>query len=275
VFIFHDVTPSPSAFQRAGRSFTTPDTFRRQVEWIAGRFTVVAPTGLSQLGGTRELAPNAAMISFDDAWAGVFRTALPILREHGLPSICFLNMGTVAGDPDLAAVRRYEATYSDSALFSDTSALDRHGAERIVSAVRERYGPDGAFRRYQGETATSDDLASASATNSVWFGSHLYHHWDLRTIGADVYEDSLRANAAALAGFANSVAAFATPHGHAGDVAVPTALGIRVMFTGTGNQNAVGTRFVLDRISIAPEPSQVYDWWYSAHRRRILGRIPS
>jgi peptidoglycan/xylan/chitin deacetylase (PgdA/CDA1 family) len=275
VFIFHDITSRPSRFQCAGRTFTTPDTFRRQIAWIGDRFDIVSPQRLRRLGGNGALPRRAAMITFDDSWAGVFRRGLPILREQDIPSVCFLNMGTVAGDPDLAAVRRYEGRSPSDARSSAAGPIDRRAAAHLLAYVRSRYGADAEFRAYQGATATYEDLTNAAAKGNVWFGSHLYHHWEVRAVAADVYEESFRENASALAEFSNTVPAFAVPRGYRGDIAVPARLGARVVFTGTGSQNRTGDQFVLDRIIFPPEPSHPREWWYAAHRRRILGRLAS
>lgn len=267
VFVFHDVTPSPSPFQRAGRSYTSPEVFARQVEWIARRFTMIEPTALGSLGGSGRLPPDSALVTFDDAWAGVFRRALPMLAERGIPALCFVNMGTVEGDPDVAAVKRYEG--------STYGPLDLAAGGNRIAELRERYGNDAEFRAYEGETATPDDLERAARLGNAWLGSHLYHHWDIPAISSDLYEDSFRRNADALARYDNVLPAFATPRGVAGGdgldpFKVPLSCGARVVFVAQGGQNRSADANVLDRVWFPPEPSRDRDWWYATHRRRVL-----
>jgi peptidoglycan/xylan/chitin deacetylase (PgdA/CDA1 family) len=276
VFVFHDVTASPSAFQRAGNSYTSPECFEHQIAWICERFQVVAASRLRRLGGSGELPPNAAMITFDDAWAGVFRTAIPILRARDIPALCFLNMGTIAGDPDLAAVRRYERARAPAKKSTLGGHLDLSAGSHALAEVGRRYGGDPAFREYEGTIATYDDLAQVAHDGGVWFGSHLYHHWDLATIADDLYQDSQQRNVEALARYPNSLRAFATPYGFADDhpanaLAVPLRTGARVVFTATGNQNRAPDSTILDRVWFPPEPTSRQHWWYAAHRRRIIG----
>jgi hypothetical protein len=199
-------------------------------------------------------------------------------RAHGISPLCFLNMATVEGDPDLAAVRRYEIAHPPPVRPTLSGPLNLETGEHVLLEVRERYGNDAAFRRYQGDTATPDDLARVG--DDVWFGSHLYHHWDLRMISSDLYEDSFRRNLVALRGYPNTLPAFATPHGFAGDsqtdaIGCPLENGARVVFVGRGNQNANANSRVLDRVWLTPEPSTEQDWWYSTHRRRLVGRRAS
>jgi len=275
VFIFHEVTDTPSGFHRAARSYTSRGVFRAQVGWIAKRFEVIEATRLRQLGGSHALPPNAALITFDDSWAGTFRTALPILREMAIPAICFLNMGTVAGDPDLAAASNFLAVRGADPIES-RAPLDVVAGERLVEEFRRELGTDPAFLDYQGETATPEDLEAAVAAGNVWFGSHLYHHWRIPLIADDLFDSTVARNAEALSGYPNSIPALATPHGYPGeggrDVhAIPAARGIRIVFTGTGSQNTRTDTSALDRVFFPAEPCDSSSWWYSTHRRRALG----
>lgn len=276
VFVFHDVTPEPSPFQRQVQNFATPRLFRRQLEWIQGRFTVIEPGRLRSLGGTGVLPINAAILSFDDSWAGTFRHGLPILREMGLPAIWFLNMATVTGDPDLAAVRAYEATGNGGVGIFRPGQVDAGRGKILIRDVCQRYGEDPAFSAYQGVTATIRDLDHAAQGGGAWFGSHLYHHWDLRSVTDDLYEESLRANANALRRYPNLLPAFATPHGYAGedgrDLLSPAARqGIRVLFTGRGTQNEDAEGDVIDRITLPGEPATPRSWWHATHLARLIG----
>jgi hypothetical protein len=273
VFIFHDVTSSPSLHQRAGASYTPVDVFKRQLAWIKSRFAVVPPTALPQLGGDAPLPPNAALITFDDAWAGVFRTAIPLLRAAGVTPLCFLNMGTIEGDPDLAAVRRYEAVHPPGDRAPLGEPVGVADADALLSDLRTRYGDDPAFQAFQGPTATADDLAAVVRDAS--FGSHLRHHWDLRRISEELYERSFRENAERLSRYPNTLPAFATPHGAAGDdvVGVPLRNGARVVFVGTGAQNRGIDGARLDRVTLPGDGGVATDWWYATHRRRLVGLL--
>jgi peptidoglycan/xylan/chitin deacetylase (PgdA/CDA1 family) len=273
VFIFHEVTEKPSPFLQANGMFATPDQFRRQVDWITSRFDVIEPTRLAQLGGSGDLPASAAMITFDDSWAGTFRTAVPMLAELDLPALCFVNMATVRGEPDLAAVRRYELHHhgGDSAL-QDTMTITQ--GDHVVEQIRERYGSSDTFHAYQGPTATPDDLARAASLGTVWFGSHLYRHWDLRLVSDELYVESLRRNGRALRDYGNVLPTFATPHGLEPGRPVfelAAAAGVKALFTGLGNQNLRADTPILDRLLVPPGPFDKREWWYATHRRRVLG----
>jgi Polysaccharide deacetylase len=276
VLVYHDITEDPSEFQRISGGFTSPTELERQIRWLRERFTFISPADLPQLGGRRPLPENAALVTFDDAWKGVFRVGLPLLAALNVPSLCFLNMATVEGFPDLAAVRRYERLCGTPPPTSAALKMDLAAADLFLARVERTYLKDAAFMRFQGETASPLDLAViADAGAPVWLGSHLYHHWDVRWTSREVLVRSAQRNVEALREHANWLPALATPHGESLDGlgGVWEEWGTGVIFIATGRQNRSPDARVLDRLEVEPAPSEPSDWWWSVHRRRLFGRF--
>jgi peptidoglycan/xylan/chitin deacetylase (PgdA/CDA1 family) len=275
VFVFHEITDSPSEFQLVAQGYTPPAQFERQIGWIGERFQFIPPSALPQLGGTSPLPQNAALITFDDAWAGVFSVGLPLLHSLGVPALCFLNMATITGMPDLGAVRRYELREGSSAGPKFGQPVDARTAPAVLEQVKAAYGENPDFVAYQGAIARLQELETAAREYSVWFGSHLYHHWDIASISERLFVSSLEDNARALARFDNALAVFATPYGRPlSEARVREARAFaRVIFTATGTQNADVSGIVLDRLMLAPEPSGPSEWWWSTHRKRLFGPL--
>jgi peptidoglycan/xylan/chitin deacetylase (PgdA/CDA1 family) len=275
VFVFHEVTEAPSEYQHRTDGFVRPETLRRQIEWMGERFQFVAPTALPALGGDGELPESAALVTFDDAWAGVFRTGLPILAELGVPALCFLNTATVAGEPDLSAVRRFERLRRRAEPPLLPRRVDTASAPAVLARIRAAYGDDPEFAAFQGPTATTDDLAAVGP--GVWLGSHLHHHWALDAIDPELFAESLLASTAALAPYANALPTLSTPYGDDAPWLETTCaqLGVPTVFVSSGRQNLDGSAPILDRVALEPEPSGPRDWWYSTQRRRLVGSLAS
>jgi peptidoglycan/xylan/chitin deacetylase (PgdA/CDA1 family) len=278
VFVFHEVTDEPSEFQRRTSLYSTPAVFERQILWIRERFELIAPTGLSQLGGEGELPTNAALITFDDAWAGTFRIGLPVLESLSVPALCFINTATVEGTPDFAAVRLHERLHPTP---GGPRLGRRHTlttADVVLDEIAARYGIDPSFISFQGATATADDLARAAHTGLVWFGLHLHHHWDLDLVDRDLLEASLQENARAIGSYGNALPAFAPPYGRRVPslMSVAHGQGLTAVFGAGGEQNGSAAAPIIDRITLPfelelpPVPAQ---WWYETHRRRVFGRL--
>src|ERR1022692_2639020 len=91
-----------SAFARAPRRFASSSAGSVSVSrcWRRERFR--------SSGGEGALPTHAALPTFDDAWMGVLGAGLAILSELELPALCFVNMATVEGAPNLGAIASYE-----------------------------------------------------------------------------------------------------------------------------------------------------------------------
>lgn len=275
VFIFHEITDTPSQFQRRALISTSPALFARQIRWISERFDVIAPTELEQLGGAAPPPPNAALITFDDAWAGVFRIGLQILNSLEVPSLCFINTAPVAGAPDLGAVRLYERLYGAGAAGNLDGEHSLTTATSALKTIAERYQGDPQFAAFQGATATAQDLAGAARSGRVWFGQHLHHHWDLALTDDQLFETSLRSNARALEAYANRLPVFAPPFGRVTASLLPVAqrAGMKAVFIAAGGQNRTAEAPVLDRVTLPTDRVAPAEWWYQTHRRRLFGPL--
>jgi peptidoglycan/xylan/chitin deacetylase (PgdA/CDA1 family) len=65
------------------------DRFARQLEWLARHYRIVSLREFVARDRTRVSRPLAA-ITFDDAYAGVFEHAVPLLRGLGIPATVFV-----------------------------------------------------------------------------------------------------------------------------------------------------------------------------------------
>ena len=84
VFLFHNVSETSSPFLSRYGLTTHPYVFASQVQWIARTFEVVHPACLVEDDSTLSLPSRAAVLTFDDAWAGTFEVAFPI-QQMGVP----------------------------------------------------------------------------------------------------------------------------------------------------------------------------------------------
>ena len=94
IFVYHDVSDSPSEFSRSHDLNVRPSLFEEQIKFIKKNFNVISPHHL--LRG--EIPHRAALITFDDGFIGYFKNAIKILEKYDLPSIIFLNMGPIKGE---------------------------------------------------------------------------------------------------------------------------------------------------------------------------------
>ena len=94
VFAFHNVSDEPAPFSRENDICVSLELFKRQMRFVSENFNVISAESWLK----DDLPTRAALITFDDGYQGIFKNALPILEELGLPSLILMNMGAVIAD---------------------------------------------------------------------------------------------------------------------------------------------------------------------------------
>ena len=148
------------------------DRFREQMGWLAATYEVVSLAEfVARLAAANSLN-RVATITFDDAYAGVFTSALPLLRALGLPATVFV----VACAPerrepfwwDHADVRRLvtpaRREHWLGALRGDRDAILRHLSVDGSTGLSDDYLPAGW------------DALTAAARAGVTLGVHSHTH---------------------------------------------------------------------------------------------------
>ncbi len=96
ILMYHSVAAPDEAQWIDPRNNTTPDTFRRHVEFLARHRRVVSLTDLVRAIDRGDDVPGGTVaITFDDGYVNTLRVAAPILAEFGLPMTVFLPTGYV------------------------------------------------------------------------------------------------------------------------------------------------------------------------------------
>jgi len=168
ILMYHRVLPREQARARAVEPgmFVTPETFARQLDWLAQGFAVLPLWELiGRLATGRPLPARACAISFDDGWRDNHDHAFPALVQRGLPATVFLvsrRVGTPGAFwPDRVA-RTFAALAPDAAreallalgaadrgapaasAIAHLKALPEDLRAEALARLRERAGADAA-----------------------------------------------------------------------------------------------------------------------------------
>lgn len=216
VLAYHNVVSSP-AHAGADVSLHLPvGEFRSHLAILAEEAEVVPLTDET----TASSRPRVA-ITFDDAYFGAVRNALPLLAERGWPATVFVSPGRLGG----------ESFWWDCIRYDDAVGT----AESFRNAALELYGGrDGAVRRFavgvglaldepaaESRTAALGDLVTALGANqNLTLGAHTWSHVCLPTIAPTEAEDEVRRSIEWLSAFGERGLPFlAYPYGaHSKDV---------------------------------------------------------
>lgn len=284
IFNFHDVSDDPAPFVNEHGCNVTKDTFHKQVKFISDNFNVVSAE--TMLSGN--LPTRAASITFDDGYAGTFRNGIPILRQDNLPSIVLVNMSPILGDnfwSERTAFLCRNVESFQSFLIAEGLATEDNVRQAQVECTQQlidRYESEHGnlylndLQSYIQPYADLTELAESDEDSNVTLGSHLYTHYNVRTLSDAMLLEQHHKNIAALSKYRRFKPLFAFPFGQPGscftlrqaDLLLKN--GATVVMSAWPSPNIDPNTRLLDRISLTPEHDTERKLWAQVVKYPIL-----
>lgn len=260
VFVYHEVTDTPSQFSIDYGLSVSNKTFRTQIQWIQKHFNIINP---KQLTETAPLPQNAALITFDDGMLTSFENGLSILEEMNIPSLFFLNMGSVVEQkPLVSAIACFLG--QQSSVFTNFCSLNKVEPPYHLTfsptianhfLLQHNEIDNSAVMEYQGQFAALPLVEKWSYSPNVVYGNHLYEHWNAEALNDDEFRDQYIRNEKLLMRFGNFRKFFAFPNGqpktcfNERHIRLLKEMGAERIFSSSGQINSDKRPFLLDRIS--------------------------
>ncbi|MFT4604166.1 MAG: peptidoglycan/xylan/chitin deacetylase (PgdA/CDA1 family) [Rhodothermales bacterium] len=184
ILFYHRIAPKVAGLPDPGLN-VTPDRFRIQLEGLLERgFSFCSLRDLVTMASEgREVPGGTTVVTFDDAFAGVYRWALPVLRALKIPATVF-------------PVTRYLDEPAGPMHF-DMWGLAHH-----------REAPADSWR-----SMTWAECRAAEATGLVEIGCHTHAHENFAGRSEELDQDLSAAQAAFLAELGGPRTLFAIPYG--------------------------------------------------------------
>jgi hypothetical protein len=286
IFALHDVTDEPSPFTEENSIWVSLENFRKQMEFVAANFNVISMDQM--LRG--DLPTRAAVITFDDGYAGTFKNGLTALSGMGLPSTVFMNMSPVFGGNFWSERIFYLCGHVPSfAKFifqngvTDSIHPQLQCTKELVEAYEQEHG-DGYFvdlQQYLSPYVSAEQLSEADDDPLLTLGSHLYTHYNVRNLSDQDLTDQYDENAITLSKYKRYLPVFAFPFGHPGtcfsmnQAAFLKRKGAARLFTNFPRPNSDQTAEVLDRIALTNSHDRDSRLWFQILKNpltQMLGR---
>ncbi|HYV97062.1 MAG TPA: polysaccharide deacetylase family protein, partial [Gemmatimonadaceae bacterium] len=209
ILAYHNVVSDDTP--RGDRTLHLPlRAFVAQLDAAARHYDVVT---LPQLLSGSSRRPRIA-VTFDDAYCGAIKLALPELRKRGMPSTVFVAPGRLGGHTfwwDALATR-------DAGLSPDARRHALHelqGKDERVRAWAAASGFPSEDVPAEYHSASEDDLHAAAAGGHVHYGAHTWSHPSLPDLDAqDLQRELERPLPWLRERFACAIPWLAYPYGH-------------------------------------------------------------
>lgn len=201
IFLFHEISNSPSKFYNENNLNIKPNLFDKQIDFISENFKIIHPKNIYK---KRNSEPHA-LITFDDGSKGVFTNALKILERKKCPSIFFINYAPIKNEIFWSGLIIYLCNNYDDFKKIINPNNQKHiiGKEFLyanldhIEKFFESYDKEKIFKsakKYYGEFGSVDDLQKTAESNLFCIGNHLYNHYNASLLDQDTLISNYKKN---------------------------------------------------------------------------------
>ena len=285
VFLYHDVNDSPSEFGAEFNLTVSNKLFRKQLSWIESNYSIISP---SDLLDDKNLPPNPALITFDDGFEGAFENGIKYLNQKGLPALVFLNMGNILNNTPLissiaAFLEKKGNTYKElfQNIFLQKPFHLNLTPEILVEIQQSIYDFNmDEIQKYQGSIATVEILKKWENCKNVFYGNHLYEHWNSSSLDSDEFEFQFTENRRKLSLFKNSIDFFSFPNGQPDlcfsnvHIKALRDFGCKKIFFSSGGTNLMNAEFIFNRIDMTNYEYNTFKMFYRVAMTRVNHTLP-
>jgi peptidoglycan/xylan/chitin deacetylase (PgdA/CDA1 family) len=285
--VFHDISNTESPFTKGMGVSHSPARIEQVLRHICRHYR---PVSLEQVLADRDgraLPERAILVTFDDGYASLMETAVPLCRQWGIPAVFFLNASVLdnrrlaADNVVCYAVNRcgMEAINGAARAVKGDGAPRLHGLAEVFSrlfpvlSVSERQTfldlliektgeSESELARAAGLYFTSKQVGELAAAGFE-IGNHTYTHVRCRSLTIAELEDEIDRNRKELETISGaSVRCFSVPYGSSADLTADLSAhlrrtGHRAVFLSESVANVrQADRCRLDRVSPSAETGQ-------------------
>lgn len=286
VFLYHEVSDNPSPFCEQYNLNVTPELFARQMDFIREHFNCISPDQLLE----GDYKTPAALVTFDDGMPGYFREAVPIMTQRDVPSIIFLNMAPIEGEIFWSGLITYltECDEEFPKVLRKQFAARKNIPDfllcnpKIVNdylASIDFRSIDPRIRSFYGPFAHLRDLDSVGENPLVFFGNHLYNHYNAAQLSEKDLREQYLLNEQKILKYKNGRSIFAYPFGQPGrcfsarETKLLYSLGAKVVFYSSGRINKGPKNGFYDRIGVDSSIETIADLFGLIHWMQVRNYV--
>ncbi len=202
VLLYHDVSDKPSAFHRTENLYVSKKKFKDQILFLKKYYKFINPKNIK-----RENQPTA-LVTFDDGAYSYFKNAVPFLTKQKIPSIHFLNISPIINNffSSAFAVYLVNKGYIKKKKFTDLKYNDFKFYLKDASLCKK-------VKAFHGKFVTLKYLKKFKNNKYVYFGNHLYNHYNVIKLSKSEIKYYYEKNHKYLKKFKNSINFFSYPFG--------------------------------------------------------------
>jgi peptidoglycan/xylan/chitin deacetylase (PgdA/CDA1 family) len=263
IFVFHEISDNPSDYIKQNNLNLTINQFEKIIKLIEKSFNLISPKNMESLTNI----DNSAVITFDDGYSGVFNNALPYLEKKKIPSLHFLNMyPIIEKKPNIVSTIQYLEKYNaqfQEFIFTENIKKPTYleVSPKIFKKYNNQFGQLSEVELnkiidFQGPLVNLKQLEDWDKSKYVYYGNHLFDHWNTITLDNINLEEQYSENFKYLNRYKNFINFFAFTNGqpdtcfNINNFNVIKKIGAELVFAASAGQNNTLNKILVDRLPI-------------------------
>lgn len=277
ILCYHNVSSEPRPFEDKYQLNHLPEELRRHLKILSNYFPWGNPKEL--IAGSGQVGTKI-YLTFDDGFKGILTEGLAVLRDFKAPSLHFLNMGPILGVEPYWVVTA-EQGEALGLLSRGTKGGAFLGA--IPKDWQEKYTSNEDWKTETvlacPELASLSDLLEADTDELVFFGNHLFNHFNAAKLEVEELELLFNKNKEALSSFKSTVDIFAYPFGQPGltydqeTTRIIYKLGAKTILSACGVSNQPNQTNFFNRFTLGSAVDTKYKMKKSLIGQKIRGSL--
>lgn len=252
IFLYHEINDNPSKFCLEHNLNVSKKIFYSQIKWINNNYDIISPKKLIE---NHPLPKKPALITFDDGFYGAFNDGIKFLIKNKIPSITFLNMGHILNESPLISSKViFYKNYCKELKINPNKLIHLEiNPEKMFELEKKLYkNYDDEIFLYQGRLASYSMIKKFANNKYVYFGNHLYQHWNSPALKSKDFISNIEKNEQLLFDLKNYCKLFAFTNGQFNDNNIDDLekLGFKKVLQSSGKINNNIEDFILDRVSL-------------------------
>ena len=264
VFVFHEISNTPSFYLKENNLNLTFNKFKRIINLIEKHYNLISPKDIKKIVNI----DNPAVISFDDGFQGVFKKALPYLERKKIPSLHFLNMKPIINKkPNISSTIQYLEKYDGKfQKFLNKNNIKKPSYLSVSPQIYDKYikkfgevsnNTKNKIKKFQGNLINQSQLRYWDKSKYVFYANHLYDHWNTITLNNSMLKFLFRENLYHLKKYKKFINFFAFTNGQPGtcfnfiNFDTLKKMNCDLIFAASSGQNKIKSKIFLDRIGIS------------------------
>jgi len=287
IFLFHDVTNNPSSYSEENKINMNIKNFKKIIKHIDNNYEIISPALLQNNSHIKN--KHYALITFDDGYKSYIKDVVPILKKKKIPSLIFLNAQvSIYNKENVSAIIDYFSKDEECQNYMNRKKINKpyflnFDIKKMKNFLREyhkKYKKEkNKIFEFQGKYLNEKDLKKLDKQNLVYYGNHLFNHWNIINLKKNEIQNQYTKNKKSLEKYKSFCNFFAIPNGKINrcynnlSIEILKKLKPQKIFSSNNHIKNNFNELLIDRVSLENNDNHIYHIYFKIFKNKLSSLI--